>query len=165
MAVQLLPLAIRGFGEAIGTPVVSLGSSLPRCFCKVPPEVEGEDGAVVGLDGSRQQPALDKRQQVFRVLGRWNPRHVDLEMDKPESHRVPVASHHVAVMVARRPSCSPRNCPLSPTQLVHMRSCASRILNLETLEAVKPDSYCTHLGSQANSGPNYGLVASRWLLA
>lgn len=47
---------------------------------------------------------LDKRQQVFRVLGRRNSCHVDLEMDKPESHRVPVSSHHVAVTVARRPS-------------------------------------------------------------
>jgi hypothetical protein len=39
---------------------------------------------------------------------------VDLEMDKPESHRVPVASHHVAVMVPRAAHlgivrCHPRN--------------------------------------------------------
>ncbi|CAI6098080.1 unnamed protein product [Clonostachys chloroleuca] len=77
---------------------------LAPLFLQVPPEVEGEDGAVVGLDGSRQQPTLTRDSRFSRVLGRRNSCHVDLEMDKPESHRVPVSSHHVAVTVARRPS-------------------------------------------------------------
>lgn len=92
---------------------------LAPLFLQVPPEVEGEDGAVVGLDGSRQQPTLTRDS---RFSGSWGGG-IHAMWTSRWTNRNPIASQSPRIMLLSRwQDVRVRNCPLSPTQLVPVGS-------------------------------------------